>query len=308
MSPNPHVQVRVDLARIRRNVSDIAERTGVAVIAVVKADAYGLGAEQVARAIADLVDGFYVFDPAEALQYRLPESGRRTIAMLCSSDDPIDYAPHRIQPVIWDERRAVALRAAKPVLSVDVGQKRFGCDPAKAKSILKAGDLHEALAHATRPEHITILKNAVADVPGINLQAAGSALLNDPTAWLDAVRPGLAIYQNAARVSTRLIDARDATGPAGYGGFITPRHGLIRCGYSNGLRLGPCLVNGQRRNLLEVGMQSAFVELAPTDKTGDEVTLLGDGLTESDISTTWKCTPHEALFRLAGAGIRTYAK
>src|SRR5438309_1665458 len=130
MSPNPHVQVRVDLNRIRRSVEQIQRQTSVAVIAVVKADAYGLGAQRVAAAIADLVHGFYVFDPAEALAASLPQTGRRTIAMVCGSDDPKDYVPHRIQPVVWDKERAAALRSADPILSVDVGQKRFGCDPA----------------------------------------------------------------------------------------------------------------------------------------------------------------------------------
>jgi alanine racemase len=306
MSPNPHVQVRVDLRRIAQNVEQIARQTGVKVIAVVKADAYGLGGERVARAVADLVDGYYVFDPAEAIQSRLQQTGRRTIAMLCASDDPSDYLPHKIQPVVWDEQRATALRQAKPVLSVDVGQRRFGCAPDQAKDILRAGGIDEALAHATRLDHIAILKQAVEGMPGIRLQAAGSALLNEPAAWLDAVRPGLAMYRQAVRVSARLIDARDATGPAGYGGFVTARHGLIRCGYSNGLRVGPCLVNGQRRRLLEVGMQSAFVELGPGDRVGDEVVLLGDGVSEADVAGDWRCTPQEALYRLAGAGVRGY--
>lgn len=308
MSPNPHVQVRVDLRRIAQNVEDIARRTGVKVIAVVKADAYGLGGERVARAVADLVDGYYVFDPAEAIQSKLPATGRRTVAMLCGSEDPNDYLPHKIQPIVWDEPRATALRRAKPILSVDVGQRRFGCPPERAKDLLRAGDIDEALAHATRLEHIQILKQAVEGVPGIRLQAAGSALLNEPAAWLDAVRPGLAIYQQAVRVSARLIDARDATGPAGYGGFITARHGLIRCGYSNGLRVGPCLVNGQRRRLLEVGMQSAFVELGPGDRVGDEVVLLGEGVSETDVGAAWRCTPQEALYRLAGSGTRHYSE
>lgn len=308
MSPNPHVQVRIDLGRIRANIAEIARRTHVPVIAVVKANAYGAGAEEVSRAIADLVDAFYVFDPAEALQYGLPQTGKRTIAMLCASDDPSDYISHRIHPVVWTTQRAAALRTARPVLSVDVGQKRFGCGPSQAADIIQSGDLHEALAHATRPEHVTILKKAVDGIANVTLHAAGSALLDDPHAWLDAVRPGLAIYHGAVRVSARLIDARNAQGPAGYTGFITERHGVIRCGYSNGLRPGPCLVNGQHRKLLEVGMQSAFVELGPGDKTGDQVILLGESLTESDIASAWESTPQEVLFRLADSGIRSYVK
>jgi alanine racemase len=305
MSPNPHVHVQIDLKKIRGNIEELRRRTGRPVIAVVKADAYGLGATQVAPAIADLVDGFYVFDPAEAIQYGLPATGCRTIAMLCASNDPKDYLSHQIQPVVWDAERAKLLKSAKPILSVDVGQKRYGCEPKDAKAILQAGDIHEAMGHAIRLDQVAILRQAVGGT-GVKLHAAATALLDQPEAWLDAVRPGLALYRQAVRISATMIDVRDSTGPAGYSGFVTPRHGLIRCGYSNGLRRGPCLVNGQRRKILEVGMQSAFVELGPADSLGDEVILLGDGLTEDEVAAAWGSSPHEALFRLAGTGVREY--
>src|SRR5688500_3230916 len=127
---SPHVTVRVDLRRVRRNTEEVARRTAVPVLAVVKADAYGLGAARVAPAIRDVVDGFYVFDAAEAVEYRLfAETGRRTVALLGASDDPQDYLPHRIHPVVSTAERAAALRAAKPVLSMDTGQQRFACPP-----------------------------------------------------------------------------------------------------------------------------------------------------------------------------------
>jgi len=70
-------------------------------------------------------------------------------------------------------------------------------------------------------------------------------------AWLDAVRPGLALYRGAARISARLVDARDTRGPTGYSGFVssTGRHGVILAGYSNAVRPGPCTVNGVRREI-----------------------------------------------------------
>jgi alanine racemase len=139
------------------------------------------------------------------------------------------------------------------------------------------------------------------------MHAAGSSLLHEPSAWLDAVRPGLAIYQGAVRVSATLVEVRKSKGPAGYSGFEVPWHGVILAGYSNGLRTGPCLVNGQPSRILEAGMQSAFVEVQPGDQAGSsEVILLGDSLSEAEVGKAWGTTPHEALLRLAGAGIRSY--
>ena len=121
MSPSPHVTVRVDLRRVRRNTEQVARRAAVPVLAVVKADAYGLGAARVAPVIRDVIDGFFVFDAAEAVEYRLYEqTGRRTVAVLGEFNDPKDYRSHRIQPVVWTAERAAALRAARPVLCVEL--------------------------------------------------------------------------------------------------------------------------------------------------------------------------------------------
>src|SRR5205085_3475106 len=65
---NPYVTVHVDLARLRRNVEQIRELVKVPVLAVVKSDAYGLGAARVSEALADLVGGFCVFSLHEAVE------------------------------------------------------------------------------------------------------------------------------------------------------------------------------------------------------------------------------------------------
>lgn len=310
MPPSPQVIVRVDLSRIRRNAEEIARRTGVAIIAVVKADAYGLGAGRVAEAVRDLVDGFYVFDAAESVRDRLFErTGRRTIALRGESEDAKDYLAYGIQPVVWTVERAAALRRARPILSVDTGQQRFACAIDDAAQVVAAGGIDEAFTHATSGqqvgEFVTGLQHA--GLGALKRHAAGSSLLGDPTAWLDAIRPGLALYQGAARVATRLVEVRDSHGPAGYTGFEVPRHGVILAGYSNGLRVGPCRVNGRASRVLEVGMQSAFVECAVGDRVGDEVVLLGDGLKLEAVAAQWNATPHETLLRMAGAGEKEYA-
>jgi alanine racemase len=45
-------------------------------------------------------------------------------------------------------------------------------------------------------------------------------------------------------------------------------------------------------------MQSAFVEIGSSDGVGDEVVLLGDGLSEAEIAKGWKTSEHEALVNL----------
>lgn len=310
MPASPRVAVGVHLEQVRSNVAAVRSRVGgAAVHAVVKADAYGLGARRVAEAVAGVVDGFVVFDAAEAVAAGLPGLGKPILSL-----GPPDAAlchEHGIRPAVWTVEQASALQAARPVLSVDTGMQRFGCPRERLDAVIEAGGCREAFTHATRVEAARKLLEWVGG-RGFRLHAAGTALLGEPEAHLDLVRPGLALYRGAVTVTTRLVEARDTQGPAGYTGFAARRHGVILAGYSNGLRRGPCLVGGRRRRIVEVGMQSAFVELEPGDGPHDEVTLLGrsdqgdETLREEEVAGAWGCTPHEALLRLARMGERTY--
>jgi hypothetical protein len=47
--------------------------------------------------------------------------------------------------------------------------------------------------------------------------------------------------------------------------------------------------------------------LDEADRAGDEVILLGDGLSEADVAYAWNTTPHHALLTMAGMGERQYA-
>src|SRR3954469_20833909 len=141
MGRSPHVTVRVDLGRVRANAEAVRLKTAVALIPVVKADAYSLGATAVARTLADIAEAFYVFDAAEVVEYDLlAVAGKRSIALLGASNDPADYVSRRIHPVVWTVDRAAALRKARPVLSIDTGQQRFGVPSAStAGDVIAAG-------------------------------------------------------------------------------------------------------------------------------------------------------------------------
>lgn len=307
MPASPHVTVYVDLQRVRQNVAQVRARVGRAeVYAVVKADAYGLGARRVAEAIRDVVDGFVVFYASEAVEAGLPALGKPVLTL--GPPDVETCLAHGIRAAVWTVEQARALRAVHPALSVDTGMQRFACPPERVEAVLEAGGCREAFTHATRVEAVQRLVELVGG-RGLRLHAAGSTLLNETEAHLDLVRPGLALYRGAVTVKTHLVEARDSRGPAGYTGFTARRLGVILAGYSNGLRPGPCLVGGGRRRIVEVGMQSAFVELEAGDDAGDEVTLLGasvddtgDEVTEDAVAAEWGCTPHEVLSWLARAG------
>jgi alanine racemase len=305
--PSKQVRVTVDLERIRDHVTEIYRRTGVDVIAVIKADAYGLGAAAVAKAIADLVSGFCLFSLDEAEAISLWDITHKPAMTLGPSQGikPERFIAAHVRPSVWTVEEAKRLREARPILCVDTGMRRFACGKDQIDSVISAGAIDEAFTHAFQIEHVRKLK-ALAGGRGRRLHAAASALLDQPEAYLDAVRPGMAIYRGAVRVATPIVETHEGRSPAGYSGFVADRFGVIFGGYSQGLAIGPCLINGTRRLIREVGMQTALVEIGPTDQTGDEVVLLGDGLTEGEIAAARGISEQNALLALAGAGNREY--
>jgi alanine racemase len=301
---NPQrITVTVDLGRVRRSAEEIRRHCSVEVLAVVKADGYGLGAKQVAACLADVVDGFVVFSLAEVRAAGLNDISKKPILAIGPHPDTSaeEFRAAGVRPSVWTVAEATRLRSADPVLSVDTGMNRFTCPRNEIEAVLAAGGCREAFTHATRIQQVHQLKSLLGG-RGRKLHAAASSLLDEPDAWLDAVRPGLALYRGAVRVSTPLIEIRDGGNPAGYTGFTVPKFGIIGCGYRDGLRKGPCLVGGVRRRVLEVGMQSAYVEISPGDRPGEEVILLGDGLTEAQIAAEWETAAHEVLLRMARMG------
>jgi alanine racemase len=289
--------VTIDLPRVARNAEEIKRRIGVKLLAVIKADAYGLGARAVAEALSDIADGFCVFSLAEAQRIHLRDIARKPILSIGPHGDATadDFLAAGVNPAVWTLQQARRFRAARPALCVDTGMQRFACPPDLVADLLAVGNFSQAFTHAIRPDQAARLVALAGGRGHLPLHAAGSALLDDATCRLDAVRPGLALYRGAVRIAAPLIELHDTAGPAGYTGFVVPRHGVIGRGYSHGLRPGPCLVNGRRWRVLEVGMQTAFVEAAASDRVGDEVVLIGDGLEADEIGSAWEASGQQVL-------------
>ena len=299
--------VSVDLERIRRNIAAIRTAVRVPILAVIKADAYGLGAVTIAPAIGELVYGFCVFALEEAVEADLwNRTGKPAIVLgPPASLDPDHYIAHHVRPAVSTLAQARALRRADPLLCVDTGMQRFACPEERIDEVLAAGQIREAFTHAPTVRQARRLVELLGG-RGLKLHAAASSLLAEPEAHLDAVRPGLAIYRGAVTVTSPLVEVHETRGPLGYGQVAARRHGVILGGYAAGLRPGPCMINGARRRVLEVGMQSAYVEVGDADRVGDPVVLLGDDLGPDELAAAWGVTAHEALLRLSSTGRREY--
>ena len=127
--------VKIDLDAIEANIDAIRARAGVDVMAVIKADAYGHGAIQVARLLQDKCSFFGVSSVLEAMELR--RAGLYN-PILILGHTPVSAFPALIQaeirPTIFHYEDALALsRAAQDAdktavfhLAVDTGMSRIG--------------------------------------------------------------------------------------------------------------------------------------------------------------------------------------
>ena len=128
-------QVKIDLDIIARNFDAIRQKAGVPVMAVVKADAYGHGAIQVARLLQDKCAFFGVSSMLEAMELR--RAGLPT-PILVLGHMPVNAFPtaiaQGIRPTIYRYEDALALSQAAVQagmdapfhFAVDTGMSRIG--------------------------------------------------------------------------------------------------------------------------------------------------------------------------------------
>ena len=251
----------IDLGAIAANYRELARRAAPArCAAVVKADAYGTGIEQTARALAQTgCDTFFValLGEARALRAVLPAA---TIYVLNGLHPHTAAAFREIgaAPVLgsfpeieeWDAFSRTAGVRLSAAIHVDTGMRRHGILPADAAALAKGlARLHfrpslvmSHMACADEPEHpmnarqIADFRAIAARFPGIPASLANSpALLALPDARFDLVRPGISLYGGRAllrgdnpmrpvvRLDLRILQVREAKSgeTVGYGATQT---------------------------------------------------------------------------------------
>jgi alanine racemase len=245
----------IDLGAVVANWRELARRaSGARCAAVVKADGYGLGLEQVARALAAAgCDTFFValLDEARRLRAALPAA---TIYVLdgLNRGTADEYLKLRVAPVLgslseieeWD---ALARKAGVPcpaAIHVDTGMNRLGLSVAQAKTAnerkpgFQPSLIMSHLACADEPAHplnrkqIEAFRQVAQLFPRVPASLANSAgLLMDKETHFDLVRPGIALYggravltgenpmQPVVQLKLRILQVREAAAgeTVGYG-------------------------------------------------------------------------------------------
>jgi alanine racemase len=287
---------------------------GTKLIAVVKANGYGHGAEPVARAaIRAGAWGLAVATAEEARELLgLVEPARMLVlGGLTAGAAELGCALQVSSPAAVAALAATGRRV--PVhLKVDTGMGRFGCRPEAAAGLARAvvesglelagtwthfacADSDDAFTQLQFQRFLAVLTGLGLD-PGLRHACNSAAALRHPEYALDAVRLGIALYgcewrglNPALSLRARLVHVAEvpAGWTVGYGATwraaAATRIGTVAIGYADGVfraraNAGWTLVRGRRAPLVgRVSMDAISIDLTevPDAAVGDTVTLIG---------------------------------
>ncbi len=212
LQPLDRAWMEVDLGALIRNTNVLLAHSGVPVIPMIKADAYGLGAEQVAHAL-ETIDpwGYGVATIAEGQQLRASSIIRPILVFTPLLRDELQSAHDaRLTPTLGcaDEINAWLEFGGPYHLSIDTGMARAGLPWREIDSVvaLVAGHppqgafthFHSAsLNDGTIRVQEDRFREAVDALPErpqiLHAESSAAIVRHDHSLW-DAVRPGIFMY------------------------------------------------------------------------------------------------------------------
>ena len=204
--------IEIDLGALRRNGAALARRSRVPLLPMIKADAYGLGALPVARALESLEPwGFGVATVAEGAELRAGGIRRPIIVFSPLWDSDLDACrTHGLTPALGD-RVAIerwATHAAPWQLAIDTGMSRAGIqwtDVDSIRELLARSPPEGAFTHfhsadrndGSRGRQEERFDAAVARLPArprwLHAENSAAAERAAPSRW-DLIRPGIFLY------------------------------------------------------------------------------------------------------------------
>ena len=332
-------QVYIDLDAVVANWRMFARRAASAkAAAVVKADAYGLGAARVGPALARAgCTRFYVAWPQEGAELRKALGAGPEIAVFHGPvRDTLDqFATAGLQPVLNSlEQIDLWAGRASAALHLDTGMNRLGLSeaqwaeaagrlprPAVLVSHLACGDEFE---HPKNRRQLEAFNRASALWPGIprSFSAAGGAYLGDQFA-MDEIRPGIGLYGGGPQpphgegpkpvvtLKSPILQIRNVGRgeSVGYGATWTADSektlATVGLGYADGFlraasNRGMAVVAGARRPIVgRVSMDLIVVDITGVKASvGDEIEFLGPNMPLAEVASSMGTIDYEVLSRL----------
>jgi len=210
----------VDLAALAANWRAIASATAAEVAGVVKADGYGLGAAEVARALhtAGCRTFFTAFTREAVALRRVLGEVDIFVLMPLVADEAHVLRAHRLTPCLfdcegihrWIDSASAPGAPARAALHVETGIHRLGLDPEALAALfaddarrsrldvtllmshLACADIPAALANRRQLHRFRAIQDAFPGARASFANSAGTFLA--PEYHFDLVRPGIALY------------------------------------------------------------------------------------------------------------------
>jgi alanine racemase len=301
-------ELTIDLRALRRNAQRLLKALdGAELWAVVKANGYGHGAVDCARAALDAgASRLCVATVSEGLELRaaLPEA--RILVLGPAGDEVARARDARLALTVPD---GPIPEGVEVHVKLDTGMGRWGISELAGG----ARDVAGAMTHLATADsdldfarvQLERFRAATAQLPELTRHAANSAAtLRLPESHFDAVRCGIALYGispfgsdpagdglepvlswTTELAQVKLLRAGESTG---YGRRFVAEHdtwiGILPVGYADGLRRSltgtSVLVAGEPRPVVgTISMDAAAVALDRAHPAGTTVTIVGNGLT-----------------------------
>ena len=336
----------VDLAALTANYQSYCALSPGTTGAVVKADAYGLGAATVAPTLRDAgCDTFFVaqVEEGEALRSALPDA-QILVFEGASGDSAAALAAAKLIPVINNEvqLQAWAPYAGEPMaVHVDTGIGRLGFDVSTSAAQFAGHNLAMLLTHlacADSPEHpqnalqLSRFAAVAKRFPGVVTSVGNSAGMDlGPEYCGDVARPGIGLYGGVtspaggpgkacvASLQGSVLQVREhpAGTDLGYGATFTTskstRVATVGLGYADGVpRLlsnhGEVAVAGVRCPIIgRVSMDLTLVDVTGVAVAeGDWVEFFGPTVGVAEVAGWAQTISYEVLTGVGSRVARSY--
>lgn len=184
---NRHPRAIIDLAALRHNYHYLKQVAGGSrLIAVLKADAYGHGANEVAAALPD-ADAFAVAAVGEALALRKAGISQKILVMggFISSAELQVCIEQRIDPVLHHQFHLDCLQAATDLndldvwIKIDTGMGRLGFTPERVQSIINFLASFNTLGNIRLMTHLASADDVDSRFTDSQISAVNSLQLGD---------------------------------------------------------------------------------------------------------------------------------
>ncbi len=242
-------RLEIDVAAVAANWRLIKRQVGnLCCAAVVKADAYGLGARSVVESLFHAgCQQYFTATLDEALSVRRLLDNVEIFVLDGPTDDPRVFTANRLVPVLnhlgqirqWSQHAFTTGRSLSAAIHVDTGMNRLGMPGPELKQLCGKPELLDGIAIRLIMSHLACAEESDNELNQTQLRrftavserlptspvslANSSGIFLGPDYHFDLVRPGYALYggnpvpdranpmNSVVRLSTQIVQVRELT-------------------------------------------------------------------------------------------------